>query len=288
MTSRDVGKNISEDGTILESVGVRSRPTWIRGEAFIDGDEIVLVESAAEHYSAFDPEHSLRLLLDLGNLAKIGQIVKREKTLGCQVTDARRAVEFSKNHGFLWHGPRQLGSGVFRENLEKWCIAGIELTVTTAMYSKIKEGLEEPVPSAEPIRRYLRMWRDTGLFKHISLPDDDNELLEYACIQLAERISRGMAECTPTFSAACGLLKDGIKVGGAGDFRFGNDPGSLLGAANYQLASLVSRKKLVRECEECKEMFIPEDPRRRYHPKCGARKRQRERRQRRKVESSHE
>jgi len=243
----------------------------------------VLVERAAEHYPAFDPEHSTRLLLELGNLAKIGQIVKRGKTLGYQVTDTWRAVEFAKEHGFLWHGPRQLGSGEFRETLGEWYAAGVELKVTTAMYSKIKQGLEEPEPSAEPVRRYLRMWRDAGLFKRISLSDDDDELLDYACIQLAERISRGLEDCTPTFSAACGLLEDGTKVGTVGDFRFGNDPGSLVGAANYQLASLVSRKKLVRECEECKEMFIPEDPRQRYHPKCGARKRQRERRQRRKA-----
>jgi hypothetical protein len=115
------------------------------------------------------------------------------------------------------------------------------------------------------------------------LPDADNDLLEHASIQLAERISRGMADCTPTFFAACGLLRDGGKVGGAGDFRFVNDPGSLVGAANYQLALFVSRKKVVRECEECGEMLVPEDPRQRYHPRCGARKRQRESRQRRKA-----
>jgi hypothetical protein len=72
----------------------------------------------------------------------------------------------------------------------------------------------------------------------------------------------------------------------AGDFRFVNDPGSLVGAASYQLALLVSRKKLIRECEECGEMEIPEDPRWRYHTKCGNRKRKREEGQRRKAESS--
>ncbi len=130
------------------------------------------------------------------------------------------------------------------------------------------------------------MWRDAGILKRISLSDNDSELLDYACIQLAERISRGMADCTPTFFSACGLLRDGVKVGGVGDFRFVNDPGSLVGAANYHLAVLVSRKKLVRECEECKEILIPEDPRQRYHKKCGNRKRKREERQRKKTESS--
>jgi hypothetical protein len=119
--------------------------------------------------------------------------------------------------------------------------------------------------------------------KRISLSDNDSELLDYACIQLAERISRGMADCTPTFFAARGLLRDGVKVGGAGDFRFVNDPSSLVGAAHYRLAFLVSNKKPLRECEECGEVLVTEDPRQRYHKKCGARKRQRERRERLKT-----
>jgi hypothetical protein len=104
------------------------------------------------------------------------------------------------------------------------------------------------------------------------------ELAEYASIQLAERVTLGMTECTPTMFAACALLSEGRKVGEAGDFRFGNDPGSLMGAANYQLALVIARKELVRECEECGEMFLPVDPRQRFHKKCGARKRQREHR----------
>jgi hypothetical protein len=61
-------------------------------------------------------------------------------------------------------------------------------------------------------------------------------------------------------SAACGLLEDGEKIGGAGDFRFGNEPRSLVGAAYYQLALLVSRKEPVRECEECKRLSYRRTP----------------------------
>ncbi|HZA45834.1 MAG TPA: hypothetical protein VE568_11135, partial [Rubrobacter sp.] len=64
-----------------------------------------------------------------------------------------------------------------------------------------------------------------------------------ASIQLAERISSGMEDCTPTLSAAFGLLKVGEPVRPAGDFRFGNNPGSLVGAANYQLALLISHRR---------------------------------------------
>ena len=89
-----------------------------------------------------------------------------------------------------------------------------------------------------------------------------------------------MSDCTPTLTAACGLLKDGAKIGEAGDFRFGNDPGSLVGAANYRLAHLITNKKRVIICNECEEMMIQEHGSQRYHEKCGARKRQRERRAR--------
>jgi hypothetical protein len=128
--------------------------------------------------------------------------------------------------------------------------------------------------------------RRAGARVCISLPDADDELLDDACVQLAERISRGMADCTPTLFAACGLLKDVGKVGGAGDFRFVNDPGSLVGAANYQLARLIARKKKVRWCKECGEMLVPDDPRQTYHKTCGNRKRKREERQRRNAQSS--
>jgi hypothetical protein len=263
---------------MLDSIGVRPRPTWVRGPAFIDGDEIVLAGEATEQYAAFDPEHATRLVLDLGKLAELGELVKGEKTLDIRLVDTGRALEFAETHGLLWHGPGQVSNGEVRESLKDWVVAGVEFVITTAMYLTIRQSQDED--SAEPIRRYLRTWRDTGLFKRISLSDNDSDLLEYACIQLAERISLGISECTPTFTAACGLLDDGARVGEAGDFRVGNDPGTLVGAANYQLGRLISHKRRVIACEECGEIFIPDDPRQRYHAKCGNRKRQRERRER--------
>ena len=91
-----------------------------------------------------------------------------------------------------------------------------------------------------------------------------------------------MEKCTPTLSAACGLLQNGEKVGGPDDFRFGNEPGTLERAAYYQLALLVSRKEPVKECAECGELFVPTDPRQNEHKTCGHRKRKREERKRRK------
>jgi hypothetical protein len=159
---------------------------------------------------------------------------------------------------------------------------GLDLTVSAMIYSMIRRAQEEG--SAEPVRSYLRTLRDIGYFKGIPLPDADGDLLEFASVQVAESITSGMSDCTPTLSAACSLLDDGKKVGGAGDFRFGSEPGSLVGAAYYQLALLVSRKEPVRECEECKALFVPKDPRQIEHKTCGNRKRQRKLRRDRRAE----
>jgi len=266
----------------LESIGVRERPVWARGPAHIDGEEIVIEGGEVELYTLPDSEHGASLLVDLGNLGKLGEIVRGED-LSTRLIDTvrlretNRALEFAGTHGLLWRGPTRVAGGEVRESLKRWYLAGLEFAISMNVYSNIIRSQEQG--SAEALRSYLRTLRDGGIFGHILLSDDD-ELTEYASIQLAERITRGMADCTPTLSAACGLLRNGKKVGRAGDFRFGNNPGSLVGAANYLLALLVSRKELVRECEECGGMFLPTDPRQKEHKKCGNRRRKREERER--------
>ena len=240
----------------------------------------MLLESTVEEYQAFDQDHATRVLIDLANFSKLGEFAKGARRLDFRLTDSRLALEFANSHGLLWHGPTKVGDGELRESLRDWFIAGLELWVSTALYLSIRQAQLDN--SAEPVRRFLRTMRDAGIFKRVRLSDDDSELLEFACIQLADRISRGMSDCTPTLTAACSLLKDGDKVGEAGDFRFGNDPSSLVGAANYRLAHLITKKKRVIFCDECKEMMIQEHGSQRYHEKCGARKRQREKRQREK------
>lgn len=259
---------------------VRGRLTWARGEARLDGDDIVLDGAAAEEYAAFNHEHAGRLLFDLANLAKLGEIseVEDPNTLlidAVRITDTGCALEFAKTHGLLWHGPGQAGRGEVRESLKDWYIAGLELSRSTTSYMNIRRWQEDPKKRAEPVGSYMRLMRDAGYLERIAIPEDDNELLEWASAQLAENISRGMAGCTPILD----------KVG-AGEFVLGNDPGSLVGAAYRQLAVLVSRKGIVRECRECGELFPPTDPRQWEHKKCGNRRRKRESRQRLKAEPS--
>lgn len=259
---------------VRRSVGIRPIPTWVRGPAFVDGDEIGLIEKESETYQAFTPDHCEHLLSDIAQLAN----PTRDAADPLRIV-GKRASGFAEEHGLLWHGPNQDGSTERRESLAEWFIAGAELQISVALCISLRQSLKEG--SAELVRRYLRASRDVGFFRRLVFPDDDDALLEFASIQLSERITRGMERCTPTLLAGCSLISgEGEKVGRAGDFFFGNDPGSLVGAANYALASLISRKEAFLNCEGCGRMFRPEHGSQRFCcPACNERHRKRRQRE---------
>jgi hypothetical protein len=259
-----------EDGAMAtESIGVRSWPLWVRGPAEIDGDEIVLDAARAKPYSAFESEHYATLLPDLAALRNF---------------ELQDPVAFARRHGLLWHGPEQVRAGECRESLAWWGAVGEYLTIAISLYAALKNGLDED--TAEPVRDHMWAYRDAGFFVG-AIPDDKNECLEYASIQLAEMIARGLEGCAVTFVAASGLVrgdgKDRKKLGPAGDFRYVYQPPDLVGAAYKYLASLIVSKAEFRECKGCGRWFQPSHGRQTHHTKdCGNSKRQRELRQRRK------
>ena len=241
-----------------ESIGVRPWPMWVRGPAHIDGDEIVLDMDKAQPYNAFEPEHRATLLRDVAAL--------RDFKL-------QDPVAFARRHGLLWHGPDQVYKGECRESLRWWKAVGTYLTMTIHLYMALKQGLEEE--SAGPVRDVLWAYRDARLFKD-KIPDDKDVLLEYASIQIAEMITRGLADCKETLVAACGLIRDGKRLGPAGDFLRVTEPSDLVGAAYKQLATEVVHKEEFRECKGCGRWFQPEHGRQWHHTKdCGRNKRQR-------------
>lgn len=215
----------------------------------------------ARPFDAFEPEHYETLLPDMAAL--------RDPKL-------QDPVAFARRHGLLWHGPNELGQGECRESLRDWWIAGAELSITILLYIALHEGLD--AGSGEPVRRFLRGFRDRGLVWG-SFPDDDEGCLESASIILGERITRGLEGCNQTFAAACGLVRDGEKVGRPGDFRFGIDPPNLVGAAYHELALLIVTRVEFRECAGCGRLFRPDHGRQIYHEKsCSNRRRQHKRR----------
>jgi hypothetical protein len=240
-----------------KSIGLRQYPVWVRGPAHIDGDEIVLNVEEARPFDAFEPEHYQTLLPDLAALHD---------------PKLQDPVAFVRRHGLLWHGPNEVDKGECRESLRDWSIEGLELHITILLYVALNEGID--AHSGEPVRRFLRSLRDIGVVWG-RLPDDEGECLESASIHLAERITRVLEGCNQTFVAACSLVRDGKKVGPAGDFRFSIDPPNLVGAAYNELASLIVTRAEFRECVGCGRLFQPDHGRQIHHTKsCGNRKRQ--------------
>jgi hypothetical protein len=80
---------------------------WVRGEARIDGDDIVLYGGTAERYAIPRLEHGASLLIDLGGLSKLGEMVdggedsKTRLIEAVRLKDTGRALEFVEAHGLL-------------------------------------------------------------------------------------------------------------------------------------------------------------------------------------------
>jgi predicted nucleic acid-binding Zn ribbon protein len=231
-----------------DSFRLRQHPEWVRGQASIEGDEIVLNEAVAERYLTDEYEHRQRLLMDL--------IALRD----CEPQDV---VIFVYRHGLLWHGPDHVVSGECREALTEWRVAVRHLWVTIGFYLTLNVAWE--AGSAKPVRKYLQRLRDPDIdLFYARLPDNDRQVLEIASTLLAERITRGMEGCNWTFVAACSLRRESVQEGGPMDFLFGEDPSDLVAAAYAQLASLIANKVPLSECEGCGKTFIPKHGRKRY------------------------
>jgi hypothetical protein len=264
---------------VRKSVGIRPMPTWVRGPATIEDDCIVLDLREAERYEAFRPVHSSQLLSDMARLVELD--------FGARLfsIDRSRVRSFVERHGLIWHSPESLGEGEVREELSDWTYAAAELQLSVMLLAKLREAAEND--SAQIVRDYMRSLRDFGVFRRMYLPDDDDELLDFVSIQLSERITRGMEDCTPTLLTMCSLIKeDGSKAGLFNDFRFSNCPKSLLGAANYELASLISRKEWFLLCEGCGRMFQPIHGHQTFcETRCSERSRKRRQRKRKRTDS---
>jgi len=224
---------------------------WTRGRARVEGNEIVLDAKKAKPYRLFeDPAQHERLLIDLAELRKLG-IVANRRILNKRVRNPSLAKDFARRHGLIWHQPEE--GGDCRETWQSWLVAGYELSLTIALYAELREAITTgPV---EPLRSFLRTTRDTGN-AFGAIPEDNQELLEHVSILLAERITKGLIDCSPTILAACSLEREGgMKEGPAGDFRASINPSSLLAVAYNELAALIESKAWFKECAGCGKLF---------------------------------
>lgn len=246
----------------VEEAGPRF--VWVQGQAHVDvdKDEIVLdPDKAEEPYNAPKSKHHATLLYDLANLRDF---------------ELQDPAAFARRHGMLFSGPDEIREGLGRESLSQWRDIGEMLHTTVGFYVALKKAVDETNgETAKPVREYLRVFRDAGLFEG-AIPEYDDVLLKCASVQLAWLITGGLVHCEQTLVAAAGYDKDGMEAGPAGDFRYHTKPTNLIGAAYEQLSRLVVSRTEVRVCKGCGRWFPPKHGSQWHHTEgCGGKKRQR-------------
>ena len=225
---------------------------WTRGVARIEGGQIILDGKKARPYALFEgPEQHERLLMDLAELRLLGSIVN-QRIVNKRVRNPALAKDFARWHGLLWHQP-QRDSGDCQESWQSWLVAGYELSLTIALYERLREAIT--TDSTVNLRAFLQNTRDVGN-AYGSMPADDETLLEHVSILLAERVTEGLEGCSTTLLAACDLERaPGEKEGPPGDFRASINPSNLLAVAYYELVALIEMKAEFRECIGCRKFY---------------------------------
>jgi hypothetical protein len=210
--------------------------------ARIEGDYIVLDEGRAEEYYLFEPTD---LMLDLAALAA-----------DPAHPDSHGALAFVRRYGLLWHGKEHLGSGRCREPLSDWWKESYALAVTADLNLRLKESVLSG--SAESLRAGPV---DSAAFEDMGITDEDDDLIEFSSLLLAEIISMRLKGCDLGISSSLGL---DVHAREPLTFLLTHNPPDLLTAAYAQLAMAVVNRAPMQECLGCRKMFIPESGKQKY------------------------
>jgi hypothetical protein len=232
----------------LAAASWRQYPSWARGPARIEGDEIILDEGRAEEYYLFEPTD---LMFDLAALAA-----------DPANPDSRGALAFVRRYGLLWHGKEALGSRECREPLSDWWEESYALAVTADLYVRLKESARSG--SAESLRAGPV---DYAAFEDMGLTEEDDDLIEFSSLFLAETITMRLEGCDLGISSSLGL---DVQPREPLTFLLTQNPPDLLTAAYAQLAMAMVNRAPMQECLGCGKTFIPESGKQKYCTKSCA------------------
>jgi hypothetical protein len=226
----------------------RQYPFWARGPARIEGDEIVMYEAMAQEYYLFEPTD---LMFDLADLAA-----------DPANPDSHGALAFVRTYGLLWHGKEDLGSGKCRESLSDWWRESYTFAVTADLYVRLKDSVQSG--TAEPLR--------TGPINYSAFEDDeitrdDEALMEFSSLLLAEMISLRLEGCNLGIASSFGL---DVPRREPLTFLLSQNPPNLVSAAYAQLAMAIVNRAPMQNCPGCGRMFIPTSGKQKYHSKSCA------------------
>jgi hypothetical protein len=225
----------------------RQYPIWARGPARIEGDEIVMYEAMAQEYYLFEPTD---LMFDLADLAA-----------DPANPDSHGALAFVRTYGLLWHGKEDLGSGKCRELLSDWWKESYMLAVTADLYVRLKESVRSG--SAESLRHGPV---DYTAFEDMGITEDD-ALIEFSSLLLAETISVKLKGCDLGISSSLGL---DVQPREPSTFLLTQNPPDLVTAAYAQLAMAMVNRAPMQACPGCGRLFIPESGKQKYCTKSCA------------------
>lgn len=240
-------------------------PRWMRGNARVIGEHVVLDSNSVVEYEFDGSEASRKMAFDLARLPWPDH------------TDmdafAGRVEEFVRNHGLLWHGARDKNTGLLKEPLSAWYDHAVTLWYLGSLYQAIHESKRQW--SEKPVQSVLRKFGFGIPGVSTRDPDFVDKYIEAATSWLANRLNAGMQ------GRSDGRYQWGVSVQGPGDLHLAQCPTDLQSHAYATFAVLMVSKVPMKTCPGCGRLFSPRDIRQKWHtPGCGSTRRGRARRAR--------
>jgi hypothetical protein len=226
-------------------------PDWLRGEARLEGEWIVLDPKRSEKYRPIGEEN---LVFDLASITQPGE-----------------AVVFARKYGLLWHGP---GAAQHAEQFSEWEKEATFIRIILMVYAALGSAISGDEDSLNKLRAYERFWQ--GWFQAATTSDE--ELLMQASKFVAWATSEGLRGVEEGVSAAFETdhPPGSGKWGPPGVFLLNAHPPDLLGYAYHQLALTIVRGVPATRCLECGRVFVISHKRMKFcSATCSSRARQR-------------
>jgi hypothetical protein len=235
-------------------------PLWIRGEATIDGEWIVLDPARAETYPA--PSDQPSLLFDLAVLQQ-----------------PQDALEFVRKYGLLRHGP---DAKEFREPFSDWLDVAKTLNADLVLAYILSAALKGDPASCQALWNLETLWRQMYDFESVAITDVD--LFSQATAILARRVTEGLQGVQERLEAGV-IDEEDVKLS---VFSFSVHAPDLIGYAYHQFALLLTEGgQIAGICKACHRFFQLADVRQQYcSPTCAARTRYQRFAQKKRAQSS--
>jgi hypothetical protein len=211
---------------------------WLRGQASIEDELIVLDPTASTEFLPLEEDH---LLFDLAALQRPAD-----------------AIPFARRYGLLRHGP---GSEEWAEPWTEWESTASLLRGLLHVWIHLRRALKgDPLAEDELRQRWLPIMN--SLYE--GEPPDAEAGLMRISDALCAHISEGLSDVGIGVDAGFKYQSEGQPVGGIDSYLFIVKPPTLVGYAYYQFAMVMTKGEPARTCADCGRVFLIRDRRQRF------------------------